>query len=129
MRATGLLALFLFAALVLAGCDATGAISPPPRLPSASLGSPGEEVRIRGRVIENRNKMPVDGPGLLRIDLGGEEAEVVYGYGEWPPCPNDRVIGLGVSLRSGERVEVFGVIGEGGEVNTCDSEAYYIQRL
>ncbi len=101
----------------------------PPQLPAASLGRPGEEVRIRGTVLENRNMMPVDGLGILRIDLGGEEAEVVYGYGEWPPCPNDRATGQGISVRNGERVEIHGVVGEGGELKTCESETYYIQRI
>ncbi|MFQ5946882.1 MAG: hypothetical protein ACE5NC_11675, partial [Anaerolineae bacterium] len=92
-------------------------------------GTPGEVVEIRGRVLENQNMMPVDGLGFLRIAVSGEEVEVIYGYGEWPPCPNDRGVQQGIAARVGQQVEVYGVIVEGGEITTCESEAYYIRAL
>ncbi len=90
------------------------------------------EVTVRGVVIENVRRVHVDGHGILRIRPYGENVRVVnviYFYGEFPPCQNDQATTQGLEVRVGEEVEVFGKPTGDAQISTCDASEYYIKRL
>ena len=98
--------------------------------PAEGSGTPvSEEQIIRGIVIENDLGCTYDLVCLLRIRANGEVAVVVYHYGEWPPCLNDKAARAGMLLQEGDEVEAFAKVIEGGELTTCDSEDYYVKKL
>ncbi len=127
----------LFWLLFLAGC--TGALGPSPTAtlssPRAAAGltflNPSEsgEVSFRGLVLENVPQCEVDGICLLRVRAKGQVVTVIYHYGEWPLCENNRATTQGFTMAPGDDVEIFGAIYEGSSVSTCDSERYFIRKV
>ncbi|GMR10656.1 MAG: hypothetical protein BMS9Abin28_1477 [Anaerolineae bacterium] len=98
--------------------------------PGQGSGTPVIEERIvRGVVTENDLGCRVDSVCLLHIRVNSEVAVVVYHYGEWPPCLNDKAASAGMLLQEGDEVEAFAKVIEGGELTTCDSEDYYVKKL
>lgn len=86
-------------------------------------------VLLTGRIIENVRDCEVDVACLLVIDIDGFKANVVYHFGEWPPCDNIEAIRSGEAVEDGELVEVFAGIIEGNELTTCTSPEFYIHSI
>lgn len=88
----------------------------------------GQELTVRGRVIENDLGCDLNVACFLRVETDGHEAVVLYHYGEWPPCSNEPAIRAGLLVGEGDTIEAFGIVGEeGGYLSTCESAEYYIR--
>ena len=90
---------------------------------------------VSGLVVENNlgctpdGECISDGPRHFRLLLNGHEMKVVYHYGEWPRCVNNESTLRAEKLKEGDKVEIFGKVTSVGEISTCDSLDYYIQKL
>ena len=98
--------------------------------PVSSQFSEGQEVKVNGIVVKNHSENPSisDVPSHFLIRVSGEEIKVVYHYGEWPRCINDKPVLLAERLKEDEEVEVFGKVTNDG-ISTCDSTNYYIKKM
>lgn len=90
----------------------------------------GGETTIQGTVIENYLGCHVDGLCYLTLQTTEEkELRVVYHYGEFPRCLNNKAVLQGELLKEGEEVRIFGKAIGDSEVSTCDSFDYYIEKI
>ena len=89
----------------------------------------GVERVLSGVVIENERGYEIDLPSVLRVRTNGEEVDVLYASGEWPPCDNRQASRAGSEIEPGQHVEVFGRNEKDLGFSTCRSEAYYILAL
>ncbi len=89
----------------------------------------GQEITIQGIIIENNLGCRVDLHCYLRVRVGNQEIKVIYHYGEWPPCQNERTADEAEMLNIGQEVKVYGIITGQNEISTCDSQDYYVQRF
>lgn len=87
------------------------------------------KVLLSGRIIENVRDCEIDVACFLFIDVDGLQTNVVYHFGEWPPCDNIDAIRSGEAVEEGELVEVYAAIDEGNELTTCTSSEFYIRRI
>ncbi len=120
------LCLVMSACLPIGGNEATV----PPAGDLSWLDPDGDEaVTFQGVVVENNSGCEVDAACFLRVRVDGRAVTVIYHYGEWPPCDNGQATIQGFAVAEGDRVEIAGTISTGSEVSTCESEAYYIEKL
>lgn len=87
------------------------------------------EVQFTGLVLENVRGCEVDAACVLRIAVEGGEINVMYHYGEFPPCENTEAVRQGEAIEEGAQVEVYAGIVEGGELSTCDSPEFYVHEV
>ena len=84
-------------------------------------------VVLRGQVVENSRACELDAACVLTVDVNGLQINVVYHFGEWPPCENEGAIRQGLEVHKGEWIEVYAEVSEGGDLVTCGSSDYYIR--
>lgn len=87
------------------------------------------KILFSGRVVENVRGCEVDVACILRIDVDGLQTNVVYHFGEWPPCENPAATRQGAAVREGELIEVYAGIVDGDELTTCTSPEFYIRGM
>ena len=86
-----------------------------------------EEVVATGLVAENVF-VPQDVGGWLYLQTDGGQIRVVYDYGEFPRCLNKEAYRVGIELKEGDEIEVFGLVTGRGVISVCDSPDYYLLR-
>lgn len=89
----------------------------------------GEDVTVRGIVVENVQRCTVNGQCALTLDTQNGIVTAIYHYGENPPCPNRAATQQGFGMVAGDEVEVVGVTVEAATISTCESETYRITKL
>ena len=132
-------ALPIILVILLSACGRSGLqpknppVTPPPAEVKAAvraLDTDGDgTITFQGVVLENDHGCEVDGWCVLRIDVDGHEFDVVYHYGEWPPCQNNRASQQGFGIVAGDRVEVHAGITDDGDLSTCDKMEFYIKKM
>lgn len=96
------------------------------------LDQESEEKIVTGKVIDIQLGHIVNGESHFILKLENENIEVIYHYGEWPPCKNEKAANQGEQIQKGDKVEVFGKYTKSKQLkvlSTCDSLSYYIQKL
>jgi len=91
----------------------------------------GEEVIVRGKVIENVTACVVDGACYLRVEVEGNKIVIPYGYGrniDGRYCIEGSVQEA-FGVKKGSEVEVLGVVTGEAEISPCDSSSYYIRLI
>jgi hypothetical protein len=132
-------ALPIILVILLSACGRSGlqpenlpATPPPAEVKAAvrALDMDGDgTITFQGVVLENDHGCEVDGWCVLRIDVDGHKFDVVYHYGEWPPCENTEVSGQGFRAVAGDRVEVQAGISDEGDLSTCDEMKFNIRKI
>jgi hypothetical protein len=87
------------------------------------------KIIVQGLVVANDRGCEVDVSCVLRISSNNSEFNVVYHYGEWPPCENAEATKQGFGVVTGDRVEVHGAITASGDISTCDSTDFYVRKI
>ncbi len=91
----------------------------------------GETVERSGRVLAvDTNQVAFDGPALIILEGdGGKLSTIAIPSMGLPLCPayQSNKIGDVYLLKSGDIIEVRGVVGEDGSIVPCDSPYHYLQ--
>jgi len=91
----------------------------------------GEEVVVRGKVLENVTACVVDADCYLRVEIEGNKIVVPYGYGrniDGRYCVEGSVQEA-FDVKKGSEVEISGIVISEAEISPCDSSSYYIRTL
>ncbi len=87
------------------------------------------KVSLEGLVIENVKGCEVDVSCMLMVHTDSTKVNVIYHYGEWPPCQNSKATEQGFAIVEGDQVVVYGALTQGGELSTCDATEFYIKKV
>lgn len=90
-----------------------------------------EEREVSGTVVSvNTDQVPVDGPALVTIrEESGTQAVIAIRSMGINLCPAQANIANPYELKSGDKVEARGQIGEESMIIPCESDAHYLRTV
>jgi len=88
----------------------------------------GQNLTIKGMVVENDHGCDVDGYCILHVVSEGKKFYVIYHKG-WGTCENMEASNLAYSLKKDDKIEIYGEVENSNTITVCNSEDTYIIRL
>ena len=95
----------------------------------------GPDMIVSGTVVKNYKALDSEYSITLQLENQIKTMRVIYSYAgppnppALPECINGDAYRDGISVKEGDRVEIFGKIVEDGTLSICDAQKYYIKRL